>query len=346
MSDSVYILGKSNRTSDYTLCELRSWLSPKCSTQFNISGTTGAHMRAHCEDPLDEVSYSRSVPDAPTNAASTDWRNLADEWNLALYMNSGLSNANASRDRILTQLVLTEPKLSSNLPSFAEGLAVLISSTLISGSLHSPLNHTWDQATTTVPVPGVKQNFNALMRTQEYTSSYNNDWQAVFYVVLVMVFVLNLLCFVNFAGSLKGRPLTDYTDPPNLFALAVNSPPSEKLKGSCGGGPSDRQITIPFGVGFSESSNHYYFEERAQVKREAAKKVYKGRWSSNSKSNMLKKRDNRGSAAPSSSGFPGSPVSEMMSSDDMEKGANEVEPEPSPGFGRSYARLSSSRSWL
>lgn len=57
-------------------------------------------MRAHCEDPLDEISYSKSVPQAPTNLTSTDWRNLADEWNLALYMNSGLTNSNASRDRI------------------------------------------------------------------------------------------------------------------------------------------------------------------------------------------------------------------------------------------------------
>lgn len=54
---------------------MRSWVSPNCSTQFNISGITGANMGAHCEDPKDRNSYLRSFePDQSWSEPSTDWR--------------------------------------------------------------------------------------------------------------------------------------------------------------------------------------------------------------------------------------------------------------------------------
>ncbi|KAK3945909.1 hypothetical protein QBC46DRAFT_402992 [Diplogelasinospora grovesii] len=267
MSDAVYLLSKSNDTTNYTLCEMRSWLSPKCSTQFNISGTSGAHMRAHCEDKGDLTSYLNSVPDAPANSTSADWRNLADEWHFALDINSGYSNGNASRDRMLTQMILTEPQLPKGLPSIAEGLAVLVSSTLVTGSLNTPLRHSWDQPTPAIPAPGVLQPFNATIMTQQYTSSYTNDWQAIFYVVLLLVFLLNLLCLFHFALHLGGRLLTDYTEPANLFALAVNSPPSVQLRGSCGGGPADSELVVPWRVGYEPAANHYFFEEASTQRR-------------------------------------------------------------------------------
>ncbi|KAK4219288.1 hypothetical protein QBC37DRAFT_469498 [Rhypophila decipiens] len=264
-SDSFYILAKSNSTRDYTLCQMRSWMSCKCSTQFNVSGTTGAHLRAHCEDDSDEASYQKHGPHMDPNQTSRDWRNLADEWNLALYLNSGLVNANASRDRILTQLILTQPKLSASLPSFAEGIAALVSSTLTAGSMDTSLVHDWPNGPNeTVPIirPPEVQSFRALIRTQEYTSSYYTDWQSVFYGVLFIVFLLNILCLFYFTATLKGRPLADFTDPPNLFALAMNSPPSDRLKGCCGGSPDRRTLGAPFGIGYSACANHYYFEER------------------------------------------------------------------------------------
>lgn len=74
-SDSVYMLGKTVDFANYTLCEMRSWVSPNCSTQFNISGTAGASMQAHCEDPYDEDSYLRSFDkDQEWALPSLDWR--------------------------------------------------------------------------------------------------------------------------------------------------------------------------------------------------------------------------------------------------------------------------------
>lgn len=77
-SDAIYLLAKSNLTTDYTLCELRSWVSPNCSTRFSISGILGASMRANCEDPDDTNAYIRSVPDAYIEP-SMDWKNAADQ---------------------------------------------------------------------------------------------------------------------------------------------------------------------------------------------------------------------------------------------------------------------------
>lgn len=71
--DSIYVLGKSPAMTNYTLCQLQSLLSPSCSTSFNVSGTTGGHMQAHCEDQNDKDSYSSSVPDA-SPALQPDWR--------------------------------------------------------------------------------------------------------------------------------------------------------------------------------------------------------------------------------------------------------------------------------
>lgn len=69
------MLGKTVNFANYTLCQLRSWVSPNCSTEFHISGTVGASMKAHCEDPNDENSYLRSFDTNKEWAKpSKDWR--------------------------------------------------------------------------------------------------------------------------------------------------------------------------------------------------------------------------------------------------------------------------------
>lgn len=74
LGDAIYLLAKSPLIPDYTLCEMRSWVTPYCSTHFNISGTAGSHMRAHCEDPDDADSYIKSVPDVTEERPDGDWR--------------------------------------------------------------------------------------------------------------------------------------------------------------------------------------------------------------------------------------------------------------------------------
>ncbi|KAF6819520.1 hypothetical protein CSOJ01_01263 [Colletotrichum sojae] len=270
LGDAIYLLAKSPKVTQYTLCEMRSWVTPYCSTHFNISGTAGSHMRAHCEDADDADSYIKSVPDVTPEKPDGDWRHVADRWRTSMDINGGTVNNNASNARTITQFILTEGKLSSVLPSMAEALAVFASTTLIIGSMGSPFVHYWGYQTMQLGEPGALAPFNATIRTQEYTSAHEYEWQNVFYVVLALVFAINVFCLGYFLS--RSGLVTDYTEPQNLFALAVNSPPSEQLKGSCGGGPIKRDLVVPWRVAYAKGPNHYFFEE-------ANSRPWRGRYS-------------------------------------------------------------------
>jgi hypothetical protein len=58
-------------------------------------------------------------------------------------------------------------------------------------------------------------------------------------VVLISTFVINALMLVYFI--VQPGLVTDFSQPPQLFALAINSPPARVLAGSCGTGPEGKQ---------------------------------------------------------------------------------------------------------
>ncbi|KAK8026819.1 mcm2 3 5 family protein [Apiospora marii] len=265
MSDSIYIVSKApgKVSGDFTICELRSWLSPQCYTHFNISGISGAKMAAHCDDPDDTNTYSYEQKEAPLfPAPSTDWRNAADQWRLSMDINGGVQNNNASNARIFTNLILGEPELSTTLPSMAEAISVLASSTLIVGSKQSTFYHFWNYTNATLE-PAVHEKFNATIMMQQYASGSEKSWQSLFYLVLGAVFVLNICCLLYLLIAANGM-VTDMTEPQNAFALAVNSPPSRQLYGSCGSGPKARELDVPWRLAYANAANHYYFEEANQ----------------------------------------------------------------------------------
>ncbi|KND87649.1 hypothetical protein TOPH_07725 [Tolypocladium ophioglossoides CBS 100239] len=277
-ADAFYILGKDPTLANYTLCEMRSWVSPACSTHFNISGTAGASMQAHCEDGNDLDAYHLSREREPSfdrdwPRPSWDWKWIASQWGLSMNLNGGATDSNASNARILTQLALKQPKLPSYLPSLAEALAVYGSSMLVIGSIGTPFRHYWgyDIPNNIIPdVPGPLDQFYASVITQQYTSGHTNSWQSMFYVVLMLTFIINICCLVYLC--LRAEQVTDFTEPQNLFALAINSPPSAQLKGSCGAGPVDRDLVVPWRVEYVKDSNHYFFEE-------ANEKPWRGKYS-------------------------------------------------------------------
>jgi hypothetical protein len=264
-SDSIYMLIKSAATTDYTMCQIRSWTSHDCSTQYNVSGTTGGNLQSHCEDPSDTLAYSRSFPNKSTKV-SLDYRNVASEWLTALSLNTGVSDANSSTSRLLSQLVVTMPefgppsgvKLSPLMPSLAETLAVMAGSTLLLSTTGSTFYHSWNYSLDALN-PGVYLPFNASISSQQYTSGVLNPWQGVFYVVLFLVFAMNLFCLVYF--FVRAGLVTDYSEPQNLFALAVNSPPSRRLAGSCGAGPEGDQLNVDWHVGKDEGIDHFFIKE-------------------------------------------------------------------------------------
>src|SRR5277367_4471701 len=98
-ADSVYFMAKSPNTANYTVCSLRSFLYPNCSTQLDVSGTSGgSSLQSHCEDPDDKEAYALSVPNSPISL-STDWVNYATSWGLSVSLNDGTLNANSSTAR-------------------------------------------------------------------------------------------------------------------------------------------------------------------------------------------------------------------------------------------------------
>ncbi|KAI2630100.1 hypothetical protein GGS21DRAFT_215407 [Xylaria nigripes] len=317
-TDPLYLLAKSGNISDYTVCELRSWVTPKCSTSFDLSGTQGGKMKANCEDPNDKNTFERVYPEdnGETPSPSGDWRNVAEEWRLSINLNAGVQNSNASNARVLTSLILQKPGLNPLLPSMAEAVAVLATSTLVAGSQDSTFKPVWTYNQTLIK-NGVYENFRAEVQSQQYASAHTETWQAIFYPVLALVFILNVLCLLYlmfgsvltsahlpfFSSRKKGYhtphspslPLpvsyktdpvsdseddemarkrdnlgpskaakglvTDYTEPWNLFALAVNSPASCSLAGSCGAGPNSSEMGVPWRVGYVAGQNHYFVEE-------------------------------------------------------------------------------------
>ncbi|XWW93303.1 hypothetical protein V2A60_001235 [Cordyceps javanica] len=267
LSDAIYVLGKKSKFENYTMCELRSWVSPRCSTEFNISGISGSKMVAHCEDDHDSNGYWRSFPsdqEWPPPVAS--WTALARQWSLASDLNGGLRDSKAANSRILTQLALSEPRLATHLPSIAEAMAVFASSSLILGSVRTPFRHEWNYSAPNgiLGEPGQVHSFNASVVTQQYTSGHVYKWQRFFYVILCLMLGLNILCCAYILGY--ASLVTDYTEAHNLFALALNSPSNQELRGACGGGPEGPDLAIPWRVGYASSANHYFIEQAGAVR--------------------------------------------------------------------------------
>lgn len=82
--------------------------------------------------------------------------------------------------------------------------------------------------------------------------------------MLALVFATNVFCLVYFC--VRNGLVTDFTELQNLFALAVNSPPSARLHGSCGGGPQGDQLNVDFHTMVDDPSGHFYMKEGIDVR--------------------------------------------------------------------------------
>jgi hypothetical protein len=101
------------------------------------------------------------------------------------------------------------------------------------------------------------QYFNASVQAQQYASGGIEDAAAKGWVViLLLVFLMNILVLVYFIAH-RGM-VTDFSEPPNLFALAVNSPPSHAFAGSCGGGPEGKQYMVNWFI--NHEGSHLFME--------------------------------------------------------------------------------------
>ena len=254
--DSIYLLFRNNATKSNQVCSIRSTMYPYCSTQYHAS-RTGGNLTTRCNEPHNSLQYSVSHPDATTGVTNHNWTQVANRWVTTMSLGAGVSDGRASNARLLTQLMLLDRQLDPKKPSIAEALAVQAGCTVILSGLDSPFIHYWNLSDQiNFPSSPIWQSFSAMVRSQEYSSGPQQPWQGVFYLVLVGTLLLNVSCLLYFLIN-KGF-ITDYMEPHNLFSLAINSPASRALEGSCGGGPETEQLRSTWHIDFLGGKDHFY----------------------------------------------------------------------------------------
>ncbi|KAL9623753.1 MAG: hypothetical protein Q9160_001984 [Pyrenula sp. 1 TL-2023] len=238
---SVYLLATpppDSNTNEHILCSVRAMQYSNCTTIYHAAQTS-SQLSVHCDlDPENTLPYHRSAPHAPITVPDQNWKDVGSEWITAIALGSGVSSANASIARLVTQMIPSfvpesQPaQLNSSQPSIGEALGVLAGSTLLLSSADAPFIHKWNFSDTfhTLPVPQY-QNFNATLSFKDYASGGTQRWQGIFYVVLMVVFLFNCfaLTYLTWQFNVVGQ-VTDYTEPANLFALAIDSPPSAGME--------------------------------------------------------------------------------------------------------------------
>lgn len=250
---------------NYAMCQLQVGTTPHCSTSYNASVSGGA-MEAHCEDKDDDMRYllHADADDAIDGnvTLSADWPNIGSEWARSVSFNDGMRNGNSANARTLTQFIVTTPEISTGLPSFAEAIAVQAGNTLIQSIKGAPFaGRHWNYTLPTVD--NVPQWFKATVRGQQYASGGSQPYQKAFFIVLFGVFFMNVIMLCYFLWHRDWY--TDLSEPNTMFALAVNSPPTDKLAGSCGCGPIGEQYALHWKLNNDEG--HYYVEPQEPVDR-------------------------------------------------------------------------------
>jgi hypothetical protein len=259
--DSIYLLGaggsgmESTGRGEYLLCSIKGGMTPKCSTTYNAIGKSG-EMASNCEELKDVHAYNR-LNSSRATTTSLDWVNVATLGFTALSLNNGVTDGAASNARLLMQLMLQKMELNPSMPSPAEALAVMGGSMLLMSAQDSPFVEFWNY-TSTLLDPGEYQQFDTILRAQQFASGGSPGYQRGFHVVLLAVFLLNL--FVLTYLIVNRGLVTDFSEPPNLFSLTINSPPNRLMKGSCGAGPEGRQFAIKWGV--EMESEHLYITDK------------------------------------------------------------------------------------
>lgn len=269
----VYMLGKPpNATSpDYVLCSLEAFQYSNCSTSLFMAAA-GSELSVHCDSTtstdketwktyLATQAPNTADPRIPLMSSSKDWKDVGVQFLRAVGITSGIHDGDNSAERMLTQLTPAFTKgvdmfLDPNMPSIAEALCVLSSYTILIGSNNAPFVHYWDYAHAVEGEGRLLQpaevTFPAILSYKDYASGGDQNWKGVFYIILAAVFILNTFCLIVLLYYfVRYGEVTDYTEPQNLFALAMNSPPSSMLAGACGGGPSPQMLSRKWCVDMS-----------------------------------------------------------------------------------------------
>ncbi|KAF3314470.1 hypothetical protein TWF173_004813 [Orbilia oligospora] len=289
---SVYFLIRSPnvapRVGGYTLCGMKSFVTPNCSSEFQAF-ESGGNMTANC-DLDNQLAFKEDLrrqgvatlenpiegKDPVRDNVQNDFRDVAQGVLIALSLNTGVSNSNASIARFLSQLALDSPtsNLSDSRPSLAEALAVILGNAMITSAVDSVFT-TYFPYGPDVPRP-FREYFNGQLATIEYTSGAGSGWKPIFYVVLVGVLLMNVFCLIYFSCVRDGF-VTDWTELQNLFCVVMDGGAikndgyssgkkrqgldEETWKGTGGTGPMGSQYKV--GFWFTQKQGRWYVTDGA-----------------------------------------------------------------------------------
>ncbi|KAJ5459269.1 hypothetical protein N7530_011213 [Penicillium desertorum] len=229
-ANAIYLLGATppsndTNTPEYVMCSLRGKQTGACSTKYSAD-TSGAFLSTDCE-----------------NASN------------GLHLNAGISDGAASNARLLMQMMPRYDRnegsftLDPSLPSIAEALAVMAGSTLILSSQNAPFVPFWNYSTENQNVLSepVYQSFNASIQAVGYASGGTEQWQGVFYVILVFAFLTSAVClgFMIVEARVRRR---------RSWRVLV------------GVGLGGEQLKERWYIGMEEEDEHYYIRSKTEEK--------------------------------------------------------------------------------
>lgn len=227
---SIYALLKAGSRQDeqLTLCQLRTYLTSNCSTEFSTN-SVGASLGARCGDVNNDLQYSRSLGRVRDGdqTLSRDWPWIASGLFGALSLNDGINDGNSTTSRLLTEFISTRLELDPRSPSPAEALAVVAGSSLVTASLYAPFVDFYNYTLPILDSPQY-QVFNASVSGRQYTNGPTFAYQKALFPVLFTVFISNIFVLVFFI--FYPRFILDFSDPQTLFILAMNSPQTEPAR--------------------------------------------------------------------------------------------------------------------
>ncbi|KAI5306088.1 hypothetical protein KEM56_002260 [Ascosphaera pollenicola] len=239
--------------SPYLLCKMKAGLGGQCSTTYHAE-SSGGRLFTNCEEDNYMKFKGPSLDDGNAVYWDQDWANIASTWLEAVSLSTGLLGDPAANPGILSHFVpdSKDHPLPADRPSVAEALAVMAGSTLLEST---------KDATVFIDAPEFPCKQKAYMRLQGtimQSGGQTQGWQKVLFASLFVVCLVSLVCCGFLLFELFVRHITDFTEPKNLFTLAMNSPPTERLEGSCGGGPSKSQLKQGWKIDLEQESQHYY----------------------------------------------------------------------------------------
>ncbi|KAJ3545849.1 hypothetical protein NM208_g2305 [Fusarium decemcellulare] len=264
--DAGYVLTKGMKTGNYTLCEMRSWFSTDCSTYLDVSGIRQPVMRTRCGDDQDSYRYGQRTLQTPADKLGPKyWTIILHYWMVAVALEQPF-DPEISASLPVGLMTLTKPERRPNLPTIAEVMSVYALSTLTLSALDAPVRHSWDHGNTTAESAdeeyiyefNATETFPAAIKSQEYTSGHTEDWQRLFYAVLGLTSLINILCLGYLL--IHHQLVNDFTEPQNLFSLSINSPFCPRMVGSCLDGPEKEHLEVPWRISRSLDEGEYYFE--------------------------------------------------------------------------------------